>query len=143
MADVKTGKSSKGKEMHYSVGVVIKKNEKYLLVDRRKKPLGFAGVAGHVDEGENETHALIREIKEESGLKVKSYRLIFEEEVEGNVCRRGVEVHYWWLYKVDAEGKLRLKPDEAKSIGWYSAEEIKKLKLEPVWEYWFKKLGVI
>ena len=58
MSNPKQGKSKDGKLMHYSVGALIKKDGKYLLIDRVKPPLGFAGIAGHIDEGEDEIKAL-------------------------------------------------------------------------------------
>lgn len=139
----KVGKSKQGKVMHYSVGAVIKKDNKYLLIDRKIPPFGFAGLAGHIDEGENEIQALFREVEEESGLKIKKYELLFEEELDWNWCSYGIGIHYWYLFECEVSGILKLNPKEMKSIDWYSSEEIKKLKLEPVWEYWFKKMKVI
>lgn len=143
MADPKLGTSKDGKPMHYSVGALIKKDDKYLLIDRVKIPLGFAGLAGHIDEGEDAIKALSREVEEESKLKIENYELLFEEEIDWNVCSRGIGIHYWYLFRCDVSGEPVRNPAEAKSIGWYSADEIKKLKLSPVWEYWFKKLDII
>lgn len=139
----KIGRSSKGGKMHYSVGAIIKKGNKYLLIDRRQYPLGFAGIAGHVDEGETPGQALIREVKEESGLDVKNFKLIHEEEVEWNKCIHKVRGHYWYLFECDVKGKPKRYKKEEKSIGWYSKKDIEKLELEHVWQYWFKKLGII
>ena len=51
----------------------------------------------------------------------------------------------WYLYKREVSG--RIKQNKNKSIGWYTKQQIQKLykqkKLEPVWEYWFKKLNII
>jgi len=143
MAIPKQGKGRDGKLMHYSVGALIKKDGKYLLIDRVQPPFGFAGIAGHIDEGENPEQALKREVEEESGLKIEKYKLLFEEELDWNWCSKGVGIHYWYLYECDVSGKIKENYTETKSIGWYSAEEIKKLKLEPVWEYWFKKIKII
>ena len=63
MPNYKAGTSKSGKPMHYSVGAIIKKDDKYLLLDRVKPPFGFASVAGHIDEGEDEITTLKREIK--------------------------------------------------------------------------------
>ncbi len=143
----KKGKSKEGKEMHYSVGALIERNGKYLLIDRNVAPFGFAGIAGHVDEGESPEEALIREVKEETGLNVENYELIFEEELDWNWCSRGIDVHYWYFYRCEVSGKIKREAKEAKSIDWYPKKEIKKLslgkKLEAVWEYWFKKLKII
>ncbi len=143
----KLGKSSKGKEMHYSAGAVIKKikdgEEKYLLIDRAIPPYGFAGVAGHVDKGERVEESLVREVKEECGLDVVGFKLLFKEEREGNWCSKGCKVHYWYLFECDVKGDVKRSLGEARSIAWFSKKEIKKLKLEPVWKYWFEKLGVL
>lgn len=143
MSTPKTGKSKSGEKMHYSVGALIQKDNKILLIDRKSPPYGFAGIAGHIDEGETPTEALIREVREESGLEVVSYKLIFAEEVEENRCKRGINTHYWYLYKCETKGKIVQNIHETKSIGWYDEKDLPKLNLEPVWAYWFKKLSLI
>ena len=139
----KVGKSQDGREMHYSVGAVIKRDDKYLLVERAIYPPGFAGLAGHVDDGETEVDALIREVKEESGLDVVKYKKLLEEEVDWNECSRGIGVHYWYLFECETTGEPKRNERESRSIDWYSPKEIKELNLEPVWKYWFEKLGII
>lgn len=143
MPEPQRGISSTGKKMHYSAGAVIQQQGKFLLIDRVHFPHGFAGPAGHIDEGETPEQAVKREVKEETGLQVTSMKLLYEGERDESVCAHGGETHYWYLYECDATGKVKLDTEEAKSINWYSPEEIKKLKLEPVWNYWFKKLKVI
>lgn len=147
MSTLKAGKSKAGKEMHYSVGALIERDGKFLLIDRNVPPYGFAGIAGHVDEGESPEEALKREVKEEAGLNVESYELISEEELDWNWCSRGIDVHYWYLFRCEVSGNIKREVREAKSIDWYSKREIKKLsleeKLEEVWDYWFKKLKII
>jgi len=139
----KVGTSKNGKEMHYSVGAVIKKDGKYLLIDRKNVPLGFAGVAGHVDENETAEESLKREVKEESGLDVLNAKLLFEEDIDFETCVGGCSLHNWKVYACETTGEVHQEKKEEKSIGWYSAEEIKNLQLEPAWEHWFKKIGVV
>ncbi len=146
MIKFKEGTASNGELLHYSVGAVIKKDDKYLLIDRVSPPYGFAGLAGHVDEGESGDDTITREVTEESGLKILFYKLLFEEEILWNYCRgvnRGATAHKWCLYECEVEGEVIQDKEETKSIGWYSIEEIKKLNLEPVWKYWFEKLKII
>ncbi len=140
MGEPKVGKSKNGEVMHYSVGAIIYRDGKFLLVDRLKPPLGWAAVAGHIDEGEGPEEALQREIFEESGLEMVFRELIFEEEVDENACSRGVGVHYWYVYKVGVKGEPVFNPNEAKAMGWFTKEEIEKLSLETVWRYWLGKL---
>lgn len=130
--------------MHYSVGAIIKnKNGQYLLIDRMKEPLGFAGLAGHIDEGESPLESLIREIKEESGLSViGTPKLLLEEELNWNSCSKGINSHYWYLYECDVEGQVVENTRETKSIGWYNKNQISELNLEPVWNYWYNKINL-
>ncbi len=132
-----------GKVRHYSVGALIESGGKYLLIERAVPPPGFAGVAGHVDEGETPDQALRREVQEEIGLTITDAQLLFEEMVDWNWCSRGVTGHYWYLYRCVAEGEIERSLGETKSAGWYSMEEIKSLDLEPVWKMWFERLGRI
>ena len=132
-----------GQPIHYSVGALIREGEKYFLIDRAVPPLGFAGVAGHVDENESSEEALMREVEEESGFKIQNHKLLFEEELDWNWCSKGVNSHYWYLFDCQVSGELKRSERETKSVGWYNADEIKKLTLEPVWDYWFKKLKII
>ena len=143
MAKLKEDKTQGGKPMHFSVGALIERDGKYLLIDRAVPPLGFAGVAGHVDEGENEARAIAREVKEEVGLEVSNPELLFQEELDWNWCSKGVQSHYWYLFRCSVSGDTERSVRETKSAGWYSKEEVKTLTLEPVWGYWFKKLNII
>ena len=140
---VKLGKYSNGKPMHYSVGALIERDGKYLLIDRVKVPLGFAGIAGHIDEGETPEDALLREVFEEIQTKVLDYKLIREETLLKNRCSRGIDIHHWYLYKVEIKGEPKIDLSEAKSMNWYALKEMKTLTFEPAWDYWFKKLKII
>lgn len=133
--------------VHFSVGAFIKNDKgEYLLIDRLKKPFGFACPAGHADEGEEPSTAIRREIEEETGLVPKlllQYSTFEFTDVPQETCSRGVSQHEWSIYSCVAEGELIFKADEVKSIGWYSIEQIKELPLEKVWKYWFEKLNII
>lgn len=142
-AKPKQTQNLKDEPMHFSVGAVIKIDGKYLLIDRDMEPFGYAGIAGHINEDENPQEALFRKVTEESGLEIKKHSLLFEEEIEWNWCRVGIQSHYWYLYKCEVEGEVQNNPEASKSIGLYSPDEMKKLKWEPVWKYWFEKLGVL
>jgi ADP-ribose pyrophosphatase YjhB (NUDIX family) len=135
--------NAKGELMHFSVGAVIENDGKYLLIDRDMEPFGFAGIAGHINEGETPEEAILRKVLEESGLKVKSHSPLFEEEVDWNWCKAKITTHYWYVYKCKVEGEAKNNPEASRSIGWYSPNEIKQLKMEPVWKYWFEKLGIL
>lgn len=131
--------------MHKSAGAIIK-NEKgeILMIERKIFPPGWACPAGHIDEGESPEEAMIREVKEETGLIVKDYKLLINEFVDWNKCSKGVEGHDWYLFEVlDYEGEIKKSDREAKNIGWINREKLKGLKLEKVWEMWFNRLSIL
>lgn len=140
----KVGTSSDGRKMHYSAGIMLECNGKYFLMERRNPPPGFACPAGHIDEGEDSVAAGRRELQEETGITATELYLLAEEEIPWNYCKDGTEVHYWYLFRYSMTEETAVADiGEAKSSGWYSPEEIKKLTLEEVWAYWFKKLNII
>lgn len=139
----KQGITPDGEQMHYSVGAVIRANGKYFLIERAQFPPGFAGPAGHVDQGEEPDDALTREVAEETGLTVVSQSLLFREIVPNNPCGYGITTHAWWLYAVEVSGDPAVDVREAKSWDWFTSQQIQGLDLEDVWGHWFRKLGTI
>ncbi len=132
-----------GAIIHFSVGAIIRRGDKLLMIDRAKPPFGFAGLAGHVDAGEKPEHAIKREITEESSLKVVSTKLLLDELVEWNECSKGVTGHHWYVYECQVSGEVVADKAEAKTFGWFDIDELRDLELEPVWEYWFEQLELI
>lgn len=65
--------------MKETVLCYIENNGCYLLLLRNKKEIDinkgkYIGIGGHIELGENKEEALIREVKEETGLIVESYQ---------------------------------------------------------------------
>lgn len=129
----------KGLIKHFTAAALVKKNGRYFLIDRRKRPFGWAPLAGHVDRGESFREALVREVREESNWSVKRARLIHKEIVHFG-CRRIGSYHEISVYSCKVSGKLKVERDEIKNCGWFSVEEMKKIKIEPMWKYLFKRL---
>jgi len=63
-----------------AVGIYLK-DSKVLVVSRKMGGYGFPG--GKVDKDERISDALIREVKEETGLDVSAYRLLGTESFDG------------------------------------------------------------
>ena len=59
--------------MRYSVDAICKHEAtgKYVIIERLSFPFGLALPGGGIEEGENKTSAIIREVEEETGLKFK------------------------------------------------------------------------
>lgn len=144
MPQSKSERLATGRIKHFSVGAVIRRGDKFLLINRALPPFGFAGIDGHINQNEDDpVKALIRKVEEVCGLKVKNHKLFFQEELDWNWCPREAIVHEWYLFVCEVSGELKPNEKEVKSIGWYTVAEIKKLKLGEVWEYWFTKLKMI
>lgn len=148
---------------HKSVGMIVRKDDKILLIERKKAPFGFAPPAGHLD-GDTFDHSAIRELEEEVGLETNEIKLLIEGRKE-NKCRRdGGNWHYWKIYEVKTNGEINRSESETKQAGWFTLEQIKLLiektnkylskeisesewiqspGLEPIWMEWFKELGII
>lgn len=147
-----------------SVGMIIRKGETILLIERKKPPYGFAPPAGHVDDKGSFDNAAKEEVEEEVGLNVVNVTLVTEGRKE-NPCRRpGGSWHYWKIYEVETSGEVKRSEDETKQAGWYTVDQIKTLAqrtvsykageiseddwqnspgIEPVWCEWFKELKIL
>jgi ADP-ribose pyrophosphatase YjhB (NUDIX family) len=133
-----------GKIIHFSVGAIVTNAQgQLLLVDRELPPPGFAGLAGHLDDGETPQQAIVREIQEESGLLAVDIKLVAEEFVPWNYCAAGVTGHHWYLFTATASGQPIPQLEEVKSVGWYEPAALLTLPLEEVWQHWFGKLGYL
>lgn len=118
-----------GQIIHESVGAILKRKGKVLLLKRRKYPYKYTIPAGHLEEGENKTDAVLREIKEETGLEVGDVEEIFEGELKDK-CRRGADRHYWNLFEsVIPEGEDILLNDEASEYKLVEREDLGTLDL--------------
>jgi ADP-ribose pyrophosphatase YjhB (NUDIX family) len=112
---------------HTSVGMIVRKEDKTLLIERMKYPFGFAPPAGHVDGDSSFELAAKRELTEEVGLTAAKLKLVFEGRKD-NVCRRpDGSWHYWKIYEVEVRGEVKRSEDETKRAGWYTRQEIEEL----------------
>ena len=149
---------------HTSVGMLIWKDDKLLMIERMKFPFGFAPPAGHVDGDASYEETAAREVREEVGLEVKNLELLIEGRKE-NKCRRDDgSWHYWKIYKAETEGEVKRSLDETKQVMWMSVADLKILSqktekylagniteeewqknpgIEPVWHEWLGELKII
>ena len=116
--------------LKYTTLCYIEKDEKYLMLYRNKKKKDinqgkWIGVGGHREENESIEECLLREVYEETGLKLLSYQLCgklhFYIDDLYEIC---------YLYTSNYfEGKI-MDCDEG-SLEWISKDKILQLKL---WE---------
>jgi isopentenyldiphosphate isomerase len=83
-----------------------KTGELEVLLQRRGKKCSFApnmweaGVAGHIDDGENSIDAVLHETEEEIGLKLNAKDLIFNTVVEKYVGDKKLTACFIFAYTV-------------------------------------------
>jgi len=128
---------------HESVGIfVFNKSGKALFFERIIYPFALTIPAGHLDIGEDVETAIRRELKEEAGLKIDVVNLFAEEDVNGDQCRRGADIHKWHLYtaEIASVGDIKIN-DEGIQPVWLSLEEaLRKDLVYPV-RHFIEKYG--
>ena len=149
---------------HTSVGVLVFRDTKLLLIDRKRPPFGLAAPAGHVDshgevgalESVRFEQAAKEELQEETGLTATRLTLVGEGRKE-NVCRRNDGAwHYWRIYEAEAVGELAPSIDETNGAFWCARDQMQHLldgktirmpygevALEPIWKEWFDELDIL
>jgi 8-oxo-dGTP pyrophosphatase MutT (NUDIX family) len=81
---------------HEVAGVFAAKPDgTFLFFDRTKYPLGGTIPAGHSDVGEHSIVTAKRELHEETGINANVLTPIATDDVWGDECRRGADVHRW------------------------------------------------
>tara|TARA_Y100000992_G_C21086887_1_gene406010 strand:+ start:93 stop:518 length:426 start_codon:yes stop_codon:yes gene_type:complete len=117
-----------------AVKAIIILNKRYLLQLRDKKknisfPNHWGLFGGRVDKKEINTNALVREIKEETNLKIKIKRKILDVNfnVLGLKKKRNLE-----YFECKIVGKKNILLSEGKKYNFFSFKQIKRLNIVPM-----------
>lgn len=130
-----------GEIVHFSVGAVIERNSRFLLLRRSLYPIGEYSIpAGHIEEGESSQSVAIRETYEETGLAVISASLIADGVILNEPCRRSVDYHVWSFYACNCIGDPRMSY-ESDILGWYTFNELKSIPLTIPTKYIVQSFG--
>lgn len=117
------------------VGALILRDDAILLIERGKEPLkGYWSIpGGAVETGERLEDALIREVKEETGLVVSVERLveIFERIIPDQESDR-TRHHYVLIDSICRVigGELR-SGDDASNVRWVDRQDLQNYQLTP------------
>ena len=109
----------------------IEKENCYLMMHRVKKSHDvnkdkWVGVGGHFEAGESPEECLLREVKEETGLTLDSYRLRGVVTFDSDAW----PTEYMFLYTADEFHGTMTECDEG-TLEWVPKEEVYNL---PIWE---------
>lgn len=109
--------------LRVSLGIVFK-DDKVLLIERAKQEgaLTWAFPGGKIDPGEDSSHAVVREVLEETGVECNQLTLLGELLHE----ERNVHISYWKALAFRGEAKI-MEPDKALSVIWATPEEAENL----------------
>jgi 8-oxo-dGTP diphosphatase len=128
-----------------AVSVVVMKNKSVLLIKRAHDPkTGYYSVPGGVvDLGEKFEDAAIREVEEETGIKIKIERLI---DVIDNITQdeNGVRFHYVLIgVLAKAVGGTFISSNESLDTRWVPFDELTNYPLTNTATHFFKKLEIL
>lgn len=150
---------------HKSVGVLVRNGDRYLFIERRLPPYGWAAPAGHIDSHNDYETAAKAEVREEVGILARDLKLVLEG-WRDNPCRRiDGGGHYWKVFEIDvSDWEVVLSNREAVTSEWLDRNQLLKLStrtdaflkgdvddnswrlmpgLEPVWQSILTELNLI
>ena len=84
----------------------------------------WAPISGKIEPRESQERAVVREVEEEVGLRVRPLRKVWEHE-----SQRGDYLLHWWLAAY-VDGELVLSPREVAEARWVTASEV--VRIEPL-----------
>jgi len=80
-------------------------------------------ISGRVEPGESQADAVVREVMEETGLRVRA----LEKVAECDTSDGGVLLH-WWLTELLETSPERLADAENSELRWFRPEELQSLE---------------
>lgn len=114
------------KELRIAASAIVLHDDKVLLVryGRREDRGYLVGPGGGVRIDEDLREALVREVKEETGLAVKTEKMLFVEDLLS--CRYRM-LKVWFLCSL-AGGELHKTPEAQEEgiteVGWFSGKQL-------------------
>ena len=113
------------------VAVILEREGRFLLGKRsphkRSAPGYWCPISGHLEPGEAQSAAVVREVLEETGLRVAARDCVARCDTHD-----GSAVMHWWRAELLDDTPACLANDEHSELGWFSPEELQ--RLAPVFE---------
>lgn len=108
-----------------AIVAVVRRGEHVLVIQRgpaARLPGYWAPLSGKLDPGETQAEALVREVREEVGLKVTPIAKVWESQTEDAAF-----ILHWWTAEPE-EGDLLIHPGEVSDARWVTAREFSQLQ---------------
>ncbi len=115
------------KRVRATACALIEKDGNVLLVKRGNEPFKdyWTLPGGHIDFGETAEQAVIREVKEETGLTIKPKFLGYRDEIYPDINWHGEAL----IFHGEAQGKEEIDGKEIVDIKWFDIDEALNMKL--------------
>lgn len=123
------------------IGIISRVNDngedEFLLIQAKKDFGQFTGFyyppGGHIEAGETEDEAVVREIKEELNIDVAAVQKIAETQgdVEGQIT-------YWWKCEY-ITGEIKVQEDEISDAGYFTKTQLENMDIWPATQKFFER----
>ena len=114
-----------------AIVAILEREGRYLLGKRSPhRPVApgyWCPISGRVEPGEAQADAVVREVFEEVGLRVRALRKVAQCDTHD-----GSTLLHWWLAELLDDAPARLVNDEHSELRWLTPEELG--SLTPVFE---------
>lgn len=109
------------------IAAIIQHDGRFLLgkrsAHRPTAPGYWCPICGRVEPGESQAEAVVREVREETGLRVSALRKVAECDTHD-----GHALMHWWLTQLLDDAPARLANDEHSELRWLTPRELRHLE---------------
>ena len=112
-----------------AIVAVVRRGERVLVIQRgpgARLPGYWAPLSGTLELGETQEECLVREVREEVGLRVSPVAKVWESQTHDGMFRL-----HWWVADAE-EAEVVIDPGEVSDVRWVTPQEFS--HLQPVFE---------
>lgn len=121
--------------LRHAIVAIIEDGDRILFIERAAAdtyPGYWSAVTGSMEPGETQQRAIMRECREEVGLRVRPVRKLWE-----SITRRAHFVLHWWQCELDGPAEVTPDPSEVAAYRWLELNDIAAIPLMFSDSRWF------